>query len=293
VFTNSNKITMNSIYNNTLIKIAVAFCAMVLFLMIAGCNPDETQTVAEFNNLVMQDEFDTEGAPNSALWTYDIGTGPSNDGWGNNELQYYSDRTENVTVENGYLLLTAREESFSGSSYTSARITSQGLFEQAYGRFEARIRVPYGKGYWPAFWLLGNDCAQNVWPQCGEIDIMEYLGDQPTTIFGSAHGPGFSAGDAITKEYVLENDRFDTGFHVFGIEWAPDYINYYVDDVLYQQITKEDVLEETNGEGEWVFDHPFYIILNVAIGGNLPGAPNAETVFPQTMLVDYVRVYQQ
>jgi beta-glucanase (GH16 family) len=289
----SYKRTMNNISKKRIIKMVGSSFGLISFLMIASCDPDETQRVATFDNLVMQDEFDTEGAPNSALWTYDIGTGPSNDGWGNNELQYYTDRTENVTVENGYLLLTAKEESFSGSSYTSARITSQGLFEQAYGRFEARIRVPYGKGYWPAFWLLGNDCAQNVWPQCGEIDIMEHLGDQPTTIFGSAHGPGFSAGEAITKEYVLANDRFDTGFHVFGIEWAPDYINYYVDDVLYQQITKEDVLEETNGSGEWVFDHPFYIILNVAIGGNLPGAPNAETVFPQTMLVDYVRVYQQ
>jgi beta-glucanase (GH16 family) len=241
---------------------------------------------------VMQDEFDTDGVPNSALWTYDIGTGPNNDGWGNNELQYYTDRTENVTVENGYLLITAKEEAFNGSNYTSARIKSEGLFEQAYGRFEARIKVPYGKGYWPAFWLLGNDCDQNAWPQCGEIDIMEYLGDMPTTVFGSAHGPGYSAGDAISKEYVLQNDRFDTGFHVFGIEWAPDYINYYVDDVLYQQITKQDVIDETNGEGEWVFDKPFYIILNVAIGGNLPGAPNSDTVFPQTMLVDYVRVYQ-
>jgi beta-glucanase (GH16 family) len=284
---------MDSIYNKTMIKIVFKSLMVVSFLMLASCDPDETQTVATFDKLVMQDEFDTDGVPNSALWTYDIGTGPNNDGWGNSELQYYTDRPENVTVENGYLLITAKEESLNGSTHTSARITSQGLFEQAYGRFEARIRVPYGKGYFPAFWLLGNDCAQNIWPQCGEIDIMEYLGDMPTSVFGSAHGPKFFAEDAISKEYVLQNDRFDTGFHVFGIEWAPDYINYYVDDVLYQQITKEDVLEETNGEGEWVFDHPFYIILNVAIGGDLPGSPNTDTVFPQTMLVDYVRVYQK
>jgi beta-glucanase (GH16 family) len=122
---------------------------------------------------------------------------------------------------------------------------------------------------------------------------MEFLGYNPTSILGSVHGPEFSGGESIGKEYVLENDRFDTGFHVFGIEWAPDYINYYVDGDLYQQITRQDVLEETNGEGEWVFDHPFYIILNVAIGGNLPGAPTSETIFPQTMLVDYVRVYQE
>jgi len=188
------------------------------------------------------------------------GQDPGNDGWGNNELQYYTDRTENVTVENGYLLITAKEEAFNGSNYTSARIKTEGLFEQAYGRFEARIKVPYGKVTGLHFGCLGNDCDQNAWPQCGEIDIMEYLGDQPTTVFGSAHGPGYSAGNAITKEYVLENDRFDTGFHVFGIEWAPDYINYYVDDVLYQQI-QGDVFEETDGQGEWVLINHFISFL--------------------------------
>lgn len=286
-----NKIFINSI--------KLSILSFGLLCLVSSCDPDETQVVATFNNLVMQDEFSAEGAPNSELWTYDIGTGPNDDGWGNNELQYYTDRTENVTVENGYLLMTARKEVFEGSNYTSARITTQGLFEQAYGRFEARIRLPYGKGYWPAFWLLGNDCEANVWPQCGEIDIMEYLGDQPTSILGSAHGPGYCGNESICdeteigKKYVLENDRFDVGFHVFGIEWAPDYINYYVDGDLYQTITRQDVFDETDGEGEWVFDHPFYIILNVAIGGNLPGAPDEETVFPQTMLVDYVRVYQE
>ena len=120
---------------------------------------------------------------------------------------------------------------------------------------------------------------------------MEYLGDQPTTIFGTVHGPGYSGGESISKEYNLTNDRFDTGFHIFGIEWGPDFINYYVDGDLYQSITPATVAEETNGTGEWVFNRPFYIILNVAVGGNLPGNPDAETVFPQRMLVDYVRVY--
>jgi beta-glucanase (GH16 family) len=262
-----------------------AFLVVSFIVVFSSCSTDETQTVANFSNLVMADEFNTDGAPDSSKWNYEIGTGTN--GWGNNELQYYTDRTENVKVENGYLLITAKQEDFNGSSYTSARLTTQGKFDQAYGRFEARIRVPYGKGLWPAFWLLGNDCETNIWPQCGEIDIMEYLGDNPTTIFGSVHGPGYSAGEAVSKNYTLENDRFDTGFHVFGIEWGPNYINYYVDGDLYQQITPEDV------PGEWVFNHPFYIILNVAVGGNFPGAPNAETVFPQTMLVDYVRVYQQ
>jgi beta-glucanase (GH16 family) len=116
---------------------------------------------------------------------------------------------------------------------------------------------------------------------------MEFIGSEPTTIHGSVHGPGYSGGNPITKSYVLENDRFDTGFHIFGIEWTPEYINYYVDDVLYNQITPADA------NGEWVFDHPFYIIINLAVGGTFPGSPNEETVFPQTMLVDYVRVYKQ
>ena len=121
---------------------------------------------------------------------------------------------------------------------------------------------------------------------------MEYRGQEPTILIGSVHGPGYNGGNAISKEYTLENDRFDTGFHVFGIEWGPDFINYYVDDVLYNQITPEDINEETNGQGTWVFDKPFYILMNVAVGGSFVGSPNAETQFPQSMLVDYVRVYE-
>ncbi len=264
------------------------FLALPLFV-ISSCSSDEKQTVAQFTQLVMQDEFDIDGAPDSTIWTYDLGMGNSDTGagWGNNELQSYTNRTENVKVENGYLLITAKKESFNGASYTSARLTTKGLFEQAYGRFEARIRLPYGQGIWPAFWLLGANCDDVTWPQCGEIDIMEYRGQEPTKVLGSVHGPGYSGANAITKSYSLLNDRFDTGFHIFGIEWGPDYINYYVDDVLYNQITPSNV------KGEWVFDHPFYIIINLAVGGNFVGAPNSETVLPQTMLVDYVRVYKK
>lgn len=261
-------------------------CLIMSFFAISGCETDDNQVVATFNNLVMADEFDTNGAPNSAIWSFDIGTGQN--GWGNNELQYYTDRTENVTVQNGVLIITAKEEQFNGAAYTSARLLTKGKFERTYGRFEARMRLPYGKGIWPAFWLLGDDSnGTQIWPQIGEIDIMEYVGDEPSRMFGTVHGPGYSGGESISKGYELENGRFDTDFHVFGIEWGPDYINYYVDDVLYNQITPEDV------PGEWVFNRgPFYIILNVAVGGSLPGSPNAETVFPQTMLIDYVRVYE-
>ena len=269
-----------------IINSSFGFFATLIITATISCSTDETQEVAQLTKLVMAEEFNVEGAPNPTLWTYDIGRGPNGDGWGNQELQYYTNRTENIKVENGFLLITAKEEPFQGANYTSARIKTEGLFEQQYGRFEARIRLPYGKGLWPAFWLLGNDCDVNTWPLCGEIDIMEYLGDSPSVVFGSMHGPGYSAGNAETKEFTLPNDRFDTGFHIFGIEWGPEYVNYYVDGNLYNQITPEDV------PGEWVFDHPFYIILNVAVGGNFPGSPNAETRFPQTMVVDYVRVYQ-
>lgn len=247
-----------------------------------GCT-DDTQTVVNFTNLVMQDEFDTDGAPNPSLWNYNIGTGQN--GWGNSELQFYTDRPKNVTVANGYMIITAHRESFNGSQYTSARLLTKDKFEQAYGRFEARIRLPWGQGLWPAFWMLGADIDTNPWPGAGEIDIMELRGQNPATVLGTVHGPGYSGGQSISKSYTLKNGRFDTDFHIFGIEWTPDYVNFYVDDVLYNQITPADV------PGEWVFNKPFFILMNVAVGGNFVGPPNAQTVFPQTMLVDYVRVY--
>lgn len=259
------------------------FLVASMLAVILSCSDDE-QTVTTLNQLVMQDEFDVNGAPNSALWGYDIGTGTN--GWGNNELQYYTDRPENVTVQNGYLLITARKESYEGSAYTSSRLLTKGKFEQAYGRFETRMRLPWGQGIWPAFWMLGADIDTNPWPGAGEIDIMEYRGQNPTIMLGTVHGPGYSGGQSITKSYQLKNDRFDTGFHVFGIEWGKEYVNFYVDDVLYNQITPADV------PGEWVFNKPFYILINLAVGGSFVGSPNSETVFPQTLLVDYVRVYK-
>ena len=258
--------------------------SLAVLLAVCSCNDDEKQTVVTKTQLVMSEEFDVDGAPDTSLWSYNIGTGSN--GWGNNELQYYSDRAENIKVEDGMLKITAIKGNFMGSAYSSARIFSKGKFEKKFGRIEARIKLPYGKGLWPAFWMLGANSDTVVWPQCGEIDIMEYLGSKPTSVFGSVHGPGYSAGEAITKYYTLTNDRFDNGFHVFGIEWDENYINYYVDGALYNQITPADV------PGEWVFNQSFYMILNIAVGGNFPGSPNSSTVFPQTMLVDYVRVYQ-
>ncbi|MEM6720045.1 MAG: glycoside hydrolase family 16 protein [Bacteroidota bacterium] len=272
------------------IKHSILALTLISSAVFVSCELDETQEVVTKTNLVWSDEFNIDGAPDPNAWTYDLGDGTAEGipGWGNNELQIYTDDAENVRVENGMLVITARQ---TANGFTSARIKTQGLFEKQYGRFEARIRLPQGKGLWPAFWLLGNNCAQNPWPACGEIDIMENVGDEPIKVFGSVHGPNYSGGESISKEYELTNGRFDTEFHVFGIEWSPNRINYYVDDVLYNSITPEEVDEETDGEGIWVFDNTMYMIINVAVGGNLPGAPNANTTFPQRMLVDYVRVY--
>lgn len=282
------------IHKNITIKktthLICSICCFAVLILTTSCDPDETQTVTTFDRLTMQDEFETPGALNASIWSFDIGNGADIGlpGWGNNELQYYTDRPENVIVEDGMLKITAIQENFEGSGYTSARILTKGKFQQKYGRFEARIQLPWGQGIWPAFWMLGDDNnGVEIWPNIGEIDIMENRGQEPTLINGSVHGPGYSGGQAITKAYELQNDRFDTGFHVFGIEWGENYINYYVDDVLYNQITPSDVT------GNWVFDDEFYIILNVAVGGNYVGSPSPQTVFPQTMLVDYVRVYQQ
>ena len=264
-------------------SLAITLLSSAVFF---GCESDESQTVTTLNNLVWSDEFDGSGAPSAQNWVFDIGTGDN--GWGNNELQYYTDREENITVQGGFLAITAREEDFEGSSYTSARITTKGLREYEFGRIETRMQLPLGQGIWPAFWMLGADIDTNPWPGAGEIDVLEYLGQNPTEMFGTIHGPGYSAGESITKKYNLGNDRFDTGFHIFGIEWGPNFINFYVDDVLYNQLTPEDLPEDA----EWVFNKPFYLLLNMAVGGSLPGAPNEQTMFPQTLLVDYVRVYQ-
>lgn len=267
-----------------------SFLLILISFAFWSCQDNDNDIIERNYQLVWEDNFAGPAgqAPDAAKWTYDIGIGPGNDGWGNNELQYYTDRPENVALDGaGNLAITARNESYAGRAFTSARMNTKGIFDQAYGRFEARIKMPWGPGIWPAFWLLGANIDEVSWPQCGEIDIMEYRGQQPNLIHGSLHGPGYSGGAAITKSFGFTNDRFDVDFHVFAVEWGEDYIDYYVDDTLYQRIRPEDV------SGEWVYDHPFFIILNVAVGGNYVGFPTPQTPFPQTMLVDYVKVYKE
>ena len=243
-----------------------------------GTEPDPDWT------LVWSDEFDGPAGqlPNPANWVFDIGTD-----WGNRQLEFDTDRPENVSLDGeGNLAITARRESYGGSAYTSGRIKTQGLFEQAYGRFEARIRLPVGQGIWPAFWLLGSDFDTVGWPECGEIDVMEYRGQEPTIVHGTVHGPGYSAGGGLTGRYLLTGDRFDTGFHEFAIEWTDERIVWFVNGERYHAVDRSDPT------GLWVFDHPFFILLNVAVGGNFVGPPGESTNFPQSMLVDWVRVYR-
>lgn len=259
------------------------------FIILSVCcflwSCDDTPKIEKHDwKLVWQDEFEIPGTPDATKWIYDIGKGPNNDGWGNAELQTYTNKAENIIVADGNLKITAIKN---GNNFTSARIKTSGLFEQSYGRFEARIKLPWGPGIWPAFWMLGNDINTKGWPQCGEIDIMEGKGQEPNIIHGTLHGPGYSGGAAITDSYGFENARFDTDYHLYAVEWTESSIDFYVDDVLYNRISPTQVT------GEWVYNHPFFIILNVAVGGNYVGWPTSATPFPQTMYVDYVRVYQE
>ncbi|MGA8673686.1 MAG: glycoside hydrolase family 16 protein [Candidatus Acidiferrales bacterium] len=242
--------------------------------------------------LVWSDEFNgPDGSrPDPAKWKFEVG----GNGWGNHELEYYTNRPENSFIRDGNLVIQALKVNFTGPDhvkrdYTSARITTQGLFEQAYGRFEARIKIPRGRGLWPAFWLLGNDIGTIGWPGSGEIDIMENIGKEPSMVHGSLHGPGYSGDRDYTSEYKLPGGvHFADDFHVFAVEWEPKTVRFFVDQELYATFTPA----RLPAGMKWVFDHPFFIILNVAVGGDWPGPPDATTIFPQTMLVDYVRVYR-
>lgn len=268
-------------------------------LFIIGCGEDNMQIVAPPDSfrLVWSEEF--EGAAGARVdeqtWSYDIGIGPNGDGWGNNELQFYTDQADNVALDGmGNLAITAREEDFGGRSYTSARIQTQNKVFQQYGRIEARIKLPVGRGIWPAFWMLGNDFGfgegQVPWPQTGEIDIMEYRGQEPRVVLGTIHGPGYSGGESIGRRFrTTEEEGFDADFHVYAVEWDPARIVWYVDDVAYSIITAGEV----TARGEWVFTRPFFLLLNVAVGGSFVGPVGGDTEFPQTMLVDYVRVYDR
>jgi beta-glucanase (GH16 family) len=290
----------------------IALLAILFCLGLGACNsvPESTPTQMQPTStatptpvpapvgwkLVWHDEFDGKAGdpPNPAYWGFDTG----GRGWGNSELEYYEKGSKNAYQDGeGFLVILTKKldktESnglqcwYGGCQYSSARILTKGKFEFQYGRIEGRIKIPSGKGIWPAFWLLGNDIGSNPWPHCGEIDVMENIGRTPASLYGTIHGPGYSGSGGIQGQYQLVQGNLADDYHLYAVEWDPELIRWYFDGQPYFQVAKSDV------PGDWVFDHPFFLILNTAVGGGWPGMPNESTVFPQTMLVDYIRVFQR
>jgi beta-glucanase (GH16 family) len=275
-----------------------------LTVLLAGCASSSTPTAAVAPppppapptwTLVWSDEFDgpTGGSVDATKWVAEVG----GNGWGNQEREYYTTRPENIALDgSGHLVITARAEpattSFScwyGSCrYSSARIKTKGLFAQTYGRFEARLRIPRGQGLWPAFWMLGDNIDAVGWPRSGEIDIMENIGREPAAVHGTVHGPGYSGANGIGRADTLPRGAYADDFHVFAVAWRPNEIRWFVDGRQYHRMTPADLPRGT----KWVFDHPFFLLLNFAVGGEWPGDPDASTTFPQQMVVDYVRAYR-
>jgi hypothetical protein len=229
-------------------------------------------------SLIWSDEFNTGTAPDPAKWNYDIGTGAS--GWGNNELQYYTNRSVNVNISNGTLKIIARKESYSGSNYTSARLLTRDKFSFKYGRIESRAKLPAGIGTWPAIWMLGSNIGTVGWPACGEIDIMEHVGSQFNKIYGTVHYPGFSGGNAVGGTVNISNAT--TEFHIYAAEWNDTAIRFFVDGSLFFTFANNPSIP---------FNHNFFLLMNVAMGGNFGGA--VDPAFSQAQMeVDYIRVYQ-
>ncbi|MEK8173522.1 glycoside hydrolase family 16 protein [Streptomyces sp. M19] len=249
----------------------------------AGAEPVHTKAV-------FTEDFD--GAAGSGVdgsrWTQETG-----DNVNNHERQWYTDGTNNAQLDgNGNLVITAKKENpggyncwYGSCEYTSARLNTAEKFTTTYGRVEARIKVPQGQGMWPAFWMLGEDIGSAGWPNCGEIDVMENVGFEPNTVHGTIHGPGYSGAGGIGAGYTLPSGNFSDDFHTFAVDWSPEKIVWSVDGNEYQTRTPADL----NGN-QWVFDHPHFVILNLAVGGDWPGDPDGNTQFPQQMTVDYVHV---
>ncbi len=260
--------------------------------------PAYTSRAADSLRLLWNDEFDAPDGtpPDPAKWRYDLG----GKGWGNQEHQYYTDDGENAVQDgNGNLVITARETSagqrkkmdcwYGPARYTSARLLTKGLFSFTHGVVEARIKVPHGPGIWPALWMLGEDFGPVAWPHCGEIDIMENIGREPGIVHGTIHGPGYCGGEGIGGAYTLPEGRpFKDDFHCFAIEWLPGEIRWYTDGQQYFAISREQVPQGS----PWPYEHPFFLLLNLAVGGLWPGYPDETTVFPQQLVVDYIRVFQ-
>jgi beta-glucanase (GH16 family) len=236
--------------------------------------------------LAWSDEFnDHKGAPpDPSKWIFDLGAG----GWGNHELEVYTRNSENIFQDGeGHLIIRAIKTG--PKNFTSARIKTHGKYALKYGKIEARMKIPFGQGMWPAFWMLGEDIDAVGWPKCGEIDVMENIGKEPAIVHGTVHGPGYSGKDGISSQYALPSGAaLSDDFHVYGAEWSRESVRFFLDGKAYATVTPASLPKGA----KWVFDHPFFLLLNLAVGGDWPGAPDETSSFPQTMLVDWVRVWQ-
>ena len=240
--------------------------------------------------LIWSDEFDTAGGPDAARWNYDLGDGcPDNCGWGNNELQYYTKDPLNVRVADGMLIIEARKDSLGGKAFTSAKIVSRDKGDWLYGRFEIKARLPRGKGTWPAIWMLPTDWKYGGWPASGEIDIMEHVGYDPGVVHGTIHTEAYNHIKQTQKEGKITIADAQDAFHVYAVDWQQDRMDFYIDDKLYHSVIRE---PEDDYKG-WPFDQRFYLIMNIAVGGNWGGAKGVDPdIWPQRMEIDWVRVYQ-
>ncbi|MDF2188021.1 family 16 glycosylhydrolase [Paraflavitalea sp. CAU 1676] len=247
----------------------------------------EAPTAYPNYTLAWKDDFDGP-ALNTTIWSHQNGDGcPNVCGWGNNELEYYTDRAENLYFQNGKLIIEARPESFQGKGYTSSKIITQGKKPIKFGRIDIRAILPKGKGIWPAFWLMPDKSVFGGWPKSGEIDLMEVVGHEPAKTHGTLHfGPG-PGSTQISRNWSLPAKTFNDEFHVFSLEWKQDQIQWLVDGQVFSTVTKADL-----GANNYPFNEEFFVIFNLAVGGNWPGSPDANTYFPQWLIVDYIRVYQ-
>lgn len=267
---------------NRLIKAAVL--SVVFFIS------TNTAIAQPFKKLVWSDEFNGKGLPDPQKWGYDTAMGcPNICGWGNNELQYYSYKnTKNARVENGMLIVEAHKEKMGEAQYTSARIVTKNKGDWKYGRIEVRAKLPAGRGMWPAIWMLPTDAKYGGWPHSGEIDIMENVGYWPDSVLATVHTNAFNGMKGTQKTKGLNFKDLSTAFHVYSIEWDATKIRFYVDDQLCNEFKNTG-----KGKDEWPFDQRFHLLINIAVGGNWGGAKGVdESIFPQKMVVDYVRVYQ-
>ncbi|MEM6633686.1 MAG: glycoside hydrolase family 16 protein [Bacteroidota bacterium] len=284
-------------------NLLLAFSTFFLFIIIAACDGQEESIpvpdpvpdpvvepeVEKSYQLVWADEFDTAEI-DTTKWSFQIGDGTEYGipGWGNNELEYYTDREENAFLDSGNLVIVAREEKFNNFSYTSARMRTKDLADWKFGRVEVKARLPRGQGIWPAIWMLPTQEVYGDWPTSGEIDIMELVGHEPNTVHGTIHfGPAWPDNKFIGSPFVLESGEFYDEFHEFSIEWEMDQISFFVDGQSYFNVTKS-----TTSPHVYPFNQFFHLILNIAVGGNWPGPPDTSTEFPQRMEIDYIRIYQ-